>query len=71
MSLPAGARLNSYEILGSLGAGGMGEVNRARDTRLQRDVALKVLPAALASDPDHIERFRREALAGAMKLPPT
>jgi len=65
MSLSAGARLNWYEITGSLGAGGMGEVYRARDTRLQRDVALKVLPGAIAGDADHLERFRREARAVA------
>jgi serine/threonine protein kinase len=65
MSLPAGTRLNWYEIVGSLGAGGMGEVYRARDTRLQRDVALKVLSEALSGHPDHIERFRREARAVA------
>ena len=51
MSLTAGARLGPYEILSALGAGGMGEVYRARDTRLQRDVAIKVLPEVFASDP--------------------
>ena len=54
-------RLGSYEIVGLLGAGGMGEVYRARDTRLNRDVALKVLPEAFTADADRIARFRREA----------
>ena len=61
MSLTAGARLGPYEILSALGAGGMGEVYRARDTRLQRDVAIKVLPEVFASDPDRLARFEREA----------
>ena len=61
MSLLPGARLGSYEILGALGAGGMGEVYRARDTRLKREVALKVLPEAFAADPDRLARFQREA----------
>jgi serine/threonine-protein kinase len=61
MSLKAGARLGPYEITALLGAGGMGEVYRARDTRLNRDVALKVLPAALAADPERLARLTREA----------
>jgi hypothetical protein len=61
MSLPSGARLGPYEILAPLGAGAMGEVYRARDTRLKRDVALKVLPAAVAGDRDRLARFQREA----------
>ncbi|MCG6928544.1 MAG: serine/threonine protein kinase, partial [Acidobacteria bacterium] len=61
MALPAGTRLGPYEILEPLGAGGMGEVYRARDPRLKRDVALKVLPAELASQPERLERFQREA----------
>jgi len=61
MSLPTGARLGSYEITGLLGAGGMGEVYRARDARLQREVSIKVLPEALAADPDRLARFEREA----------
>jgi serine/threonine-protein kinase len=61
MSLNAGARVGPYEIVGLVGAGGMGEVYRARDTKLNRDVALKVLPASLAGDPDRLARFQREA----------
>jgi serine/threonine-protein kinase len=61
MSLPASARLGPYEILSPLGAGGMGEVYRAKDTKLGRDVALKILPASFTSDPERVARFRREA----------
>ena len=61
MSLSPGARLGSYEVLGALGTGGMGEVYRARDTRLRRDVALKILPDAVAADLDRLTRFEREA----------
>lgn len=61
MSLTTGARLGPYEILGPLGAGGMGEVYRARDTRLERDVAIKVLPAHFSNDAKFRERFEREA----------
>src|SRR5256885_13172389 len=61
MALPAGTRLGSYEIVGALGAGGMGEVYRARDTKLGRDVALKILPELFASDGDRLARFQREA----------
>ncbi|HTM00026.1 MAG TPA: serine/threonine-protein kinase, partial [Candidatus Omnitrophota bacterium] len=61
MPFPAGTRLGSYEILSPLGAGGMGEVYRARDTRLGRAVAVKVLPDAVASSPDRLARFEREA----------
>ena len=65
MSLTAGARLGHYEILSPLGSGGMGEVYRARDPRLERDVAIKVLPASRAADPESMERFKREAKAVA------
>ncbi len=61
MTLPAGTRLGPYEIQSPLGAGGMGEVYRARDSRLGRDVAVKVLPAAFASDPVRLRRFEKEA----------
>src|SRR6202795_2149358 len=61
MLLAAGDRLGPYEILSPLGKGGMGEVYRARDTKLKRDVALKVLPEAFARDPERMARFQREA----------
>ena len=61
MSLTAGVRFGPYEITGTLGAGGMGEVYRARDTELNRDVALKVLPESFVLDPDRVARFKREA----------
>jgi serine/threonine protein kinase/dipeptidyl aminopeptidase/acylaminoacyl peptidase len=61
MPLPAGTRIGSYEVSGAIGAGGMGEVYKARDTKLGRDVALKVLPPAFALAPDRVARFRREA----------
>jgi eukaryotic-like serine/threonine-protein kinase len=62
MTLVSGTKLGLYEVLSPLGAGGMGEVYRARDTKLGRDVALKVLPAAFAADPERMARFKREAL---------
>jgi serine/threonine protein kinase len=62
MSLNPGTRLGPYEILARLGAGGMGEVWRARDTRLNREVAIKVLPASLANNEDRLRRFKQEAL---------
>jgi eukaryotic-like serine/threonine-protein kinase len=65
MTLTSGARLGHYTILAPLGAGGMGEVWVAEDTRLKRKVALKVLPAAMAADPDRLARFQREAEAVA------
>ena len=61
MGLTAGTRLGSYEVLSPIGAGGMGEVYRARDTKLNRDVALKILPELFTSDPDRLARFQREA----------
>ena len=61
MSLAPGTKLGVFEVVSSLGAGGMGEVYRARDTKLRRDVALKVLPDAFARDPDRLARFTREA----------
>ena len=59
--LAPGTRLGSYEVIALIGQGGMGEVYRARDTKLRRDVALKILPEALAHDVDRLARFRREA----------
>src|SRR5262245_26239279 len=61
MPLAPGVRLGPYEVQSALGAGGMGEVWRARDTKLARDVALKILPDAFARDPDRLARFQREA----------
>src|SRR4051794_19141722 len=61
MTVSVGRRLGSYEIVAPIGAGGMGEVYRARDTKLNRDVALKVLPDAFTLDPDRLARFKREA----------
>src|SRR5689334_21365573 len=61
MTLAAGVKLGPYEILSPLGAGGMGEVYRAKDTKLHRDVAIKVLPESLSADPERLARFEREA----------
>jgi hypothetical protein len=61
MALASGSRLGSYEILAPLGAGGMGEVFRARDLKLSREVALKVLPTEFALDAERLARFKREA----------
>src|SRR5215831_8036155 len=70
MALTPGTRLGPYEISGLIGAGGMGEVYRARDTKLNREVALKVLPDAVARDPEHLARFQREAeLLAALNHP--
>src|SRR5437867_6381127 len=63
MSLSPGTRLGPYEIIAPVGAGGMGEVYRAKDTRLDRIVAIKVLPSHVASDPELRQRFEREARA--------
>ncbi len=61
MSLQPGTTIGSYEVTAKIGEGGMGEVYRARDTKLDRDVALKVLPQAFTDDPDRLARFEREA----------
>ena len=61
MAILSGKRLGPYEILSAIGAGGMGEVYRARDTRLERIVAVKILPEIFATDPDRMARFEREA----------
>ena len=65
VTLAAGTKLNGYEILGLLGAGGMGEVYRARDPALKREVAIKVLPSFVSQDPDRLHRFEQEAQAAA------
>src|SRR2546430_3024024 len=70
MSIEAGTRLGRYEIRSSLGAGGMGEVYCAQDTKLNRDVAIKVLPAAFSADAERLRRFEQEAqAAGALNHP--
>ena len=70
MPVTAGTRIGVFEILAPLGAGGMGEVYRARDTKLNREVAIKVLPAAVARDPERLARFEREAkLLAALNHP--
>ncbi len=61
MALSEGTKIGPYEVIGLIGQGGMGEVWQARDTKLDRDVALKVLPEAFTSDPDRLARFEREA----------
>src|SRR5688572_27507688 len=61
MAFGLGSRLGPFEVTGLLGAGGMGDVYRARDTRLGRDVAIKILPAAFTGDPNRLARFEREA----------
>src|ERR1700676_1171559 len=70
MPLSVGDRLGHYEILAPIGSGGMGEVYRARDTKLKRDVALKVLPDSFAGDPERMARFQREAEVLASLNPP-
>ena len=61
MSLSPGTRLGVYEVTAQIGVGGMGEVYRATETRLKRQVAVKILPSSLAADPDRLARFQREA----------
>jgi len=65
MALTSGTKVGPYEVVAPAGAGGMGEVYRARDTRLNRDVAVKILPAAFARDPERMRRFQQEAQAVA------
>ena len=61
MPLLRGTRLGLFEVIAQIGAGGMGEVYRAKDTKLKREVAVKILPSALAADSDRLARFQREA----------
>lgn len=70
VSLAPGTNLCPYQVLSLLGAGGMGEVYRARDPRLKRDAAIKLLPSSLSEDPDRLRRFEQEAqAAGALNHP--
>src|SRR5439155_13794150 len=66
MTITSGSRLGPYEILASIGAGGMGEVYRAKDARLSREVAIKVLPASFSNDADRLHRFEQEAKAAGL-----
>ena len=66
MTLASGSKLGPYEIVAPLGAGGMGEVYRAKDSRLGREVAVKVLPASFSNDPDRLRRFEQEARAAGV-----
>src|SRR5580765_5547655 len=70
MSLTPGTRIGTYEILSVIGEGGMGQVYRARDTKLNRDVALKVVLPSVSGDPDRLARFKREAQVLAALNPP-
>ena len=63
MTLATGSRLGPYEVIAAIGAGGMGEVYRARDSRLGRDVAIKILPPQFVAQPDRLRRFEEEARA--------
>ena len=65
MALTVGSRLGHYDVTALIGEGGMGQVYQATDTKLNRQVALKILPEAFAADPDRLARFQREAAAGA------
>jgi serine/threonine protein kinase len=71
MPLTPGTRLGSYDIAARIGVGGMGEVYRARDTNLGRDVAIKVLPDLFAHDPERLARFEREAQCSRRSITPT
>jgi serine/threonine protein kinase len=71
MTLAAGAHLGSYKIVAQIGSGGMGEVYQAHDTKLERDVAIKILPEAFAHDPERLSRFQREAKMLASQNHPT
>ena len=71
MSLSTGTRLGPYEIVSAIGAGAMGEVYRARDTRLKREVAIKILPESFAADPNRLARFHRKAAAAHRLLSST
>jgi serine/threonine protein kinase len=71
MSLTPGTKLDGYEVLGPLGAGGMGEVYRGRDSALKREVAIKVLPPFVSQDPDRLHRFQQEAKRRRLSIIPT
>jgi serine/threonine protein kinase len=71
MPLAPGTKLGAYEVISGIGAGGMGEVYRARDTRLGRDVAIKILPESLSRDTDRLRRFEQEAQSVAALNTPT